>query len=142
MTDESVSWAEALGVGGSLAIVIAGAGVLVREVAVRTADGRWGRNSVAGIRTKATQSSDAAWLAAHEAGERTSRLGGVVAIVAGLSALMLGPALAVGGGSPEHYFVAAMTIIGVGVALMALLVVAGAVSGHRAAALVRSSQKP
>lgn len=43
------------------------AGMAIALVAIRTADGRIGRNRFAGIRTRATMASDDNWLLAHVA---------------------------------------------------------------------------
>lgn len=46
-------------------MIVANCGIAI--VTVRAADGRLGRNELAGIRTTSTRASDDAWLAAHRA---------------------------------------------------------------------------
>ena len=55
----------------------------------RAADGRLRRNGVAGIRTRATLRSDAAWQAGHVAARGLSDASGAVFALSGLAALVL-----------------------------------------------------
>ena len=87
LAEEATSWSLAIGIVVVMAILMFGAGLVAVGVANRTADGRTGRNSLAGIRTSATMSSDEAWYAAHTAGRRLSVVGGWVAVIAGIGSL-------------------------------------------------------
>lgn len=83
---EEVSPVVSLGVGA----LMIGAGALLWVMAVRTASGRTGRNNLIGIRTKATRSSDGAWLAAHKAAERSFQVAAVECALTGLALMVLG----------------------------------------------------
>lgn len=72
----STSWTGAVALMGGIGLLLLASGWLVVEIANRTADGRIGPNGFAGIRTKATCSSPEAWMAAHQAGHRLTRLSG------------------------------------------------------------------
>ena len=77
-----------------VARVLVGALLLVTGAAVsgvsrRAADGRLRRNAVAGIRTRATMRSDAAWRAGHLAARGSSDASGAVFAVSGVAALLL-----------------------------------------------------
>lgn len=132
------SWAGAWALVLVVATVMTGAGVLIVVVARRTADGRTGRNPVAGIRTGATMSSDEAWAAAHVAGRRLTELGGWGAIAAGVGSLPVAAVLAIRGETAETVSNAALAVAaGVGSVLLLAGVTAGAIKGHRAAVAVR-----
>lgn len=113
-------------------IILVAAGVLVAAIADRTADGRLGPNRWAGIRTRATQSSTAAWLAAHTAAHRHTVLGARLMAIAGVAPVAIG--VAVAGGDPERAIAwwgsSCLAIITVSVAL----VLVASLNGHRAAA--------
>lgn len=64
---------------------------VLTELAAR---GKVKRNALAGIRTRATRSSDAAWAAAHRAALGTIWIGFVVSAVAGVGALVTDGAVA------------------------------------------------
>lgn len=70
------------------ALVLFAAGVLIVWVAKRAANGRLGRNQIAGIRTSVTLSSDAAWLAAHRAAESPTIVAGTGTAVGGALTLV------------------------------------------------------
>lgn len=135
--EESISWGAALGVAVPVGMLMVIAGLAVITVAVRTADGRLGRGRAAGIRTAATMASDEAWLAAHQKGERGTKLGGVLFILAGLAPLVFGlPLVAAGSGGAESFMTwwAVLLMGGTCAAMLAVLV--AAVAGHRAARAV------
>ncbi|WP_313662762.1 SdpI family protein [Cellulosimicrobium cellulans] len=71
------TWADVV-----LLLVLAGAGLLLVWCARTTADGRVGRNQVAGIRTATTLASDEAWRTAHRAAQPLSEAGGWVLVAA------------------------------------------------------------
>ena len=70
-----------------VAVVLLGSGVAVSLVTRRAADGRLVRNAVAGIRTRATMTSEGAWRAGHVAAYRCSDLAGAAFGVTGLAIL-------------------------------------------------------
>ncbi|MFC7431396.1 MULTISPECIES: SdpI family protein [unclassified Agrococcus] len=80
---------------GVLAVVMTGVGASMWWMARAAASGRLGRNAVAGIRTRATLASDAAWLAAHRRAEGHMRAAAWCALTAGLAALVPMPMPAV-----------------------------------------------
>jgi hypothetical protein len=80
--DERVPLTGALLIG--LLCVVSGLAVAV--VGRRAADGRLGRNALAGIRIRSTLRSDAAWLAGHAAARPASDAAGAVFAVTGLAA--------------------------------------------------------
>lgn len=115
---EEVSPVVSLGLGA----LMIGAGALLWVMAVRTAGGRTGRNNFIGIRTKATQASDGAWLAAHKAAERSFQVAAVECVLTGLALMVLGQ-------NSEWMIL----IVLVGVALMLGAVVNAFVLGTQAA---------
>jgi hypothetical protein len=64
-------------------------GAAVSGVARRAADGRLGRNAVAGIRTRATMRSDTAWRAGHAAARGLSDASAAVFALTGAGALVV-----------------------------------------------------
>jgi hypothetical protein len=82
--EERVPVAAALLVG--ILCLVTGAAVSVLNR--RAADGRLGRNGVAGIRTPATMRSDAAWRAGHAAARGLSDVAAAVFALTGLAALV------------------------------------------------------
>lgn len=120
---------------GDLAAVVAAAVVLVLMGAVLVALGRLGRsgrlkrNAFAGVRTRATMSSDEAWDAAQRASAGYT-------IVAGWGAAVGGVALAVVvllGGGPDALPRAVLATTLVTAAWAAGWAIAGGVAGQRAA---------
>ena len=83
--DEQVPLAARVLVGALLLLT----GATVSEVSRRAADGRLRRNGVAGIRTRSTMRSDAAWQAGHEAARGLSDASGAVFAVSGVAAIVL-----------------------------------------------------
>lgn len=71
-----------------LAGVFVASGVVVMTVARRGRDGRLRRNELVGLRTRATLSSDEAWLAAHRASYGASATSGLIAILGGAFTLL------------------------------------------------------
>ena len=67
-------------------------GIAVAVIDRRAADGRLGRNALAGIRIRSTLRSDAAWRAGHAAARRASDAAGAVFVVTGLAATVVRPA--------------------------------------------------
>lgn len=138
LAEEPTSWTLAITIVVLMAAVMVAGGLVVISVAKRTADGRTGRNQIAGIRTAATMSSDEAWDAAHTAGRRMTLLGGWAGVIAGAGSL---PIAAVSGlaGLSADLVVAIALIVSTGIGTVGMLgfAVAGAVQGNRAAVEVR-----
>lgn len=124
-----------IGVGALIVL----SGWIVIEIANRTADGRLGPNGWAGVRTRATRSSDEAWMTAHHVARRPTVLGGQAAIVTGVLSMPIG--LLVGGDDAERATIAWGVTIGAGTAALTALVVFGAVKGHAAAKRIVASQR-
>lgn len=104
-----------------LFVTMVGTGWLLIWMARAAADGRLGRNQVAGIRIPSTMRSDAAWLAGHRAAENPTRLAGWVAIASAVPALL-----------PVSVEAMAVTV-GVGcLVLLALVVHAARLAGQAA----------
>ena len=121
-----------------MAALMAGAGLVAIGVANRTADGRTGRNSLAGTRTSATMSSDEAWHAAHDAGRGLSVRGGWVGVIAGAASLPIAAGCWLFGLSADLVVAVALAVsTGIGTVGILGFTVAGAVQGHRAAVEVR-----
>lgn len=112
------------------AVLVAG-GVAVIEIAERGADGRLGRNGWAGIRTRATRSSDEAWSVAHRAGRADAVLGGRLMAAAALVAAAVG--LLVGDGDGDRTLSAWGIAIAIGGVVGAAVTMRGAWRGHQAA---------
>lgn len=138
--EDSISWGAALGVAVPVGLLMVAAGLAVIIVAVRTVDGRLSRGRAAGIRTTETMASDEAWLAAHQAGERGTKLGGVLFIVAGVAPFVLGlPLVAAGSGGADSFMTwwAVLLLLGTCAAMLAVL--GAAIAGHRAARAVNAA---
>lgn len=116
-------------------LVLVASGLLVIGVADRTADGRIGRNGYAGIRTQATQSSDEAWLAAHQAGHARTKLGGQMLLALGPVAAIVG--LLAGGGDPDSTLIWWSVVCGILTVALTVLIIVGAIHGQRAATEVQ-----
>ena len=118
-------------VGGLVLLVFVG--WLVIDLAKKAADGRLGRNGIAGIRTKATRASDEAWLAAHKAGLKRSVLAGRILMGSGIAAAL---GLLIGYGNPTR----TILVWGIVVSVLPLVALAPAVmattEGDRAAKAV------
>ena len=117
-----------------LAAMVSGSGVLVAEVARRTADGRLGPNQVAGIRTRATMRSVEAWVVAHSAGRRSTLWGARTLMATGPVTLAIATLLGVTAGDGVEAFQVSTSIgLLAGVVLATALITVGARQGHRAA---------
>lgn len=139
--EELISWGAALGVSVPVGLLMVVAGLAVIVVAVRTADGRLARGRAAGIRTAETMASDEAWLAAHQAAERGTKLGGVLFIIAGLAPFVLGlPLVAAGSGGPESFMTWWAVLLMLGTCAAVAAVLFAAVAGHRSARAVNSAE--
>lgn len=102
------------------AVTLIVGGAAVAGVGLLGLRGRLPRNSVAGVRTRATMHSDEAFEVANRVAGPLIILGGVVAALTGLAALVLAEPVDVVG-------------VLVGTGLTAAVVVVGGVRGHRAA---------
>lgn len=102
------------------AIVEVLSGIVLVWLAVRMWQGRVARGSAAGVRTRSTMRSDAAFKTANKAAAPFAAAGGVVLAVCGVLAAAL----------PRHLF-GAFVFGGVGVLLVLCLL--GAATGARAA---------
>ena len=132
--ESEISWTAALAITLPVTLVLIGTGLLVRELAIRGADGRLKRNRIAGLRSPATLTSDEAWIAGHEAGMVDTVRGGTVAIWSAVVALALSWLLgAVGLVDAEGAVVTWTVVILVGVVAMSVLLVRGFIHGNRAA---------
>ena|GEM_PF-544322 len=113
------------------------AGITIILIAERAAEGRLGPNRVAGIRTRATRSSDEAWVAAHRAGHKHTTWGGsaltLTAPVAGLVAFLFG------GRDPGQTVAIWGVAILVGSMVSVALIVYGAWQGQQAAKAIPDS---
>lgn len=127
----AAAWAIMLGVG--LLLVLSG--LLVAGIAERTADGRMGMNGLAGIRTQATMSSEAAWRAAHREGRRFTAFGGRM-LSAG-AFIAIGAGLWFGEGDPDRSLTAWAIAVGIASVVILIPILLGARAGHRAAVAVR-----
>ena len=128
MSDQLALFLTAVGTG---AILIA-AGWLLLRLARRAAAGTLKRNQIAGIRTRATLSSEAAWRAAHIAAESDSVRGARGLVVGGLAAGATGTlALA---GLPFPIAAAIFTVLALGSTTWLLIwTLRGAAVGEKAA---------
>lgn len=100
-------------VAGFTGLVNIGAGILVRKLARRAADGDLGRNGYAGIRTKSTLASDEAWLAGHKAALAWSLRSGLMFSISGAVCMVLAVASALAS--------MAVILVGAGLGLLALI---------------------
>jgi uncharacterized membrane protein len=117
-------------------LILVASGLAVSVIAQRTADGRIGPNGIAGIRTRATNSSDEAWLAAHREGRKLSVWGGWVMALSAPVAAGVGVLVGVGRNA-DRAMLGWGIAVGVGAVASTALIVTGAVRGHRAAVAVR-----
>ncbi len=116
--EDPISLGEAVGVMIGLAVILAVSGVVVVTIARRGADGRLGRNGLAGLRTKASRASDQAWLAAHQAALPDSVRAGWVLGLGGILSAVFGLAISVGDSDGHR----AMIVWGISLGLISLLV--------------------
>lgn len=87
--EDPIGWTAALILMVTVTLVMVAVGWLVIVIAERAADGRLGSNGLAGIRTRATRSSDEAWRAAHQVAERPTAIWSVAITVGGTLLLIL-----------------------------------------------------
>ncbi|MGR6742176.1 MULTISPECIES: SdpI family protein [Microbacterium] len=104
-----------------LFVTMAGSGALLIWMARAAASGKLKRNSLAGIRTPSTMSSDAAWLAAHVRSKGATLVTGYVSVAIGVVSLVPMPPAALG------------IMVLVGAALMVIVMMWGTRVGIKAA---------
>lgn len=131
---DPIGWTAALILMVTVSLVMMASGWLVIWVARKTADGTLGSNGWAGIRTKTTRSSDAAWAAAHQVAERPTIMAGWASIFSGVVAFLL--AVVFGDGDAELATLIWSVAIMVGGTLLLIFVVVGAWRGQKAAKAV------
>jgi len=118
----------------SALLVVSGA--MAIWAARKAARGDLGPNGWIGIRTGATRSSEAAWLAAHRAAERLTIAGGVSIIASTALALVLAQVL--GDQDPDRAVRIWSGVITVGTVVLVAFIATAARRGHRAALETRS----
>ncbi|MEL6891120.1 MAG: SdpI family protein [Actinomycetota bacterium] len=128
---DSISLAGALALMVPTSVVLAAAGVGLIVLARRTADGRIGPNNWAGIRTRATRASPAAWRAAHVAARTRSEQAGWVAIATAILGIPI--ALAVDADDGERAIGAWGIVVTLGAMLLTGLILLAARSAQAAA---------
>ncbi|WP_433611565.1 SdpI family protein [Prescottella agglutinans] len=79
---------DSIGLRVALCLTFTIAGTALVWTARAAASGRLGRNPYVGVRTPTTMASDTTWIAAHRASRPFTEIGGWLAIVAGLGALI------------------------------------------------------
>ncbi|MDH6675820.1 putative membrane protein [Rhodococcus sp. LBL1] len=79
---------DSIGLRVALCLTFTIAGAVIVWTARAAASGRLGRNPYVGVRTPSTMASDTTWIAAHRASRPLTEIGGWLAIVAGLGALV------------------------------------------------------
>lgn len=137
LAQDSISWLGAFGLAGGIGALMVVSGLSIISIANRAADGRLDKNWAAGIRTKATLSSDEAWLAAHRAGQERTVLAGKLSIASGVVPFVLAAFLAATSLISADTFVGVwFALLMVGIAAMLTAVISGAVQGNRAAKAV------
>lgn len=128
---DPISWLEVSLIMAGVGALLAVSGLVIIGISVRAADGRLGRNRLAGVRTKATLSSDEAWRIGNETAQRKTKQAGWACIGAALVSPTL--ALLVGWGDTERAIAIWAIAIGVGTVLLTLLAIKAAIDGNRAA---------
>lgn len=111
------------------ALILLVSGAVLVAIGRKQSSGTLERNWLAGVRTRETMRSDAAWHAAHTATARLIIGAGIVPIVAGAAILVL---------RPTDDATIATTVLGSLGVTLALAVTAG-VQGHRIARRVNDS---
>ena len=140
LAQESVSWAGALAVAAFVGLLMVGTGFVIIGIANRAAGGNLVKNQVAGIRTKATLSSDEAWLAAHQAGRYWTVVAGWLSIAAGIVPMLVGVAMATFDvGTANNFVIIWVALLMTGVVALMAAVIVGAVQGNRAAKAIHDS---
>lgn len=139
MEEEAITWTAALGLTAGIGLLMVVTGVFVMGIAIRAADGRLGKNRLAGIRTRATLSSDEAWQAAHQAGRELTIMAGWISVATGVVPVLVGAFLALFDlTSPDNYMVIWTALLMIGIAGLLVAAVAGALKGNRAAKAVHN----
>ncbi|MDW3177117.1 MAG: SdpI family protein [Acidimicrobiia bacterium] len=136
--EDPIGWTAALILMVTVSLVMVAVGWLVIVIAERAADGRLGSNGLAGIRTRATRSSDEAWRAAHQVAERPTALAGWTTMASGVAGLCL--ALVFADGDAERATSIWSVAITVGGTLLLILSGFGAWKGHAAAKRVQQQR--
>ena len=121
-------------------VLLVGSGVLVITIAERAADGRLGANGWAGIRTRATRSSDEAWRLAHQAARKPTALGGWLMAAAGVLSVPVAALFA--DGDQERFGIAWSLALLAGATPAVGAIVYGAVIANRVAARHRAEHGP
>lgn len=115
--------------------VLVAAGLLAIGVARLTATGRLGVNGWAGIRTKATRHSEAAWLAGHQAAEKWLMLVGVIMIVSAGSGMFVSSSADSNDGERQALLWSGTVVIGT-IAVVALTAFAASRANRAARAAI------
>lgn len=133
-----ISWPAAIIIMGLVGVAMVFTGWLVIWTAQRAADGKMGRNAIAGIRTKTTRASDEAWMAAHTAGLKPTRLAGWATIASGVAAVVIGVAFS----DSDAQRAMSIWTVAIFIGCMVLLGFSGygAWKGHQAAKAVNESE--
>ncbi len=134
-----ISWTGAVAVMVVIGLILVGSGWLVIWVARRAASGELGRNGWAGVRTRTTSASDEAWLAAQQAAEPSTVLGGQLSILTGIFPAVAGLLI---GRDPDNAMEIWSIGFGVGTVLLLVFVIRGALAGQAAAKQVNDGQGP
>lgn len=138
--ESDLSWAVAAVITLPVTAIMIFSGLFAKGLAERAADGRVGRNRLAGLRTPATLASDEAWSAGQQAAladtVRGGELGAWISALALVVAWGLGALGVVG---PEGTVVIWTIVLLTGVVVMAGLLVRGAIRGNAAAKAVNQS---
>jgi hypothetical protein len=115
-------------------LTLIGAGIAVRTIAKRAATGQLDRNSLAGIRTRATLASDQAWEVAHKAGWAPTQRGAFVLVATGVLSVMPAPVLGLLGiWTITRYMTLWTVLLCTGMVIALALILIGANLGNRAA---------
>lgn len=134
-----ISWLGAVVLMTAVGLLLVGSGWLVVRVTRRGANGELGRNGWAGIRTRATLSSDEAWIAAQKAGAKPTILGGRLLIGTGIWSGLLGLTY---GDTPDRAVAIWAVLVLVGTVVLLIFTLYGAWLGQAAAKAVQSEIDP
>ncbi len=134
---DSISSVALWGLMAGGAVLFGLVGWFVVVIAERGAAGNLQRHGWMGIRTKASQSSDEAWLAAHKAGRARTVLGAGPMAASGMAAACLG--LLVGFGDSERAILAWAISLSILPLIAAVPVASGCRQGDQAAKEVTGS---
>lgn len=115
-------------------VILLGSGLLMLWLARRSAAGRLRRQTVAGIRTTLTLSSDVAWYPAQRAAAPRAAVAGWGSAAGGLALLAVGAVVLAAGESSVDAALAVYVVLTFGTALWLLVwVIASIGPAHRAA---------